>query len=104
MQERKAKFSAEFQGQRLYHQDQGANSGPSEFPPVLWDPVLSTPSSSCYLCTGILLLHLPLICPRGSSCTAEPSEISQSSSLLLSDGISSGEEGKQENGGKLTHI
>ena len=72
MQERKAKFSAEFQGQRLYHQDQGANSGPSEFPPVLWDLVLSTPSSSCYLCTGILLLHLPLICQGEAHAVPNP--------------------------------
>lgn len=58
-------FSAEFQGQLpFYHQDQGANSRPSYFPPVLRDLVLSTPSSSCYLCTGILLLHLPLL-PKG---------------------------------------
>lgn len=36
VQERKAKLSAEFQGQRLYHQDQGANSRPSQHPPVCW--------------------------------------------------------------------
>lgn len=63
----------------------------------LWDLVLPIPSSSCYLCADILLLHLPLYCPRGSSCTAEPSEISPSSSLL-SHGVASGEEGEQENG------